>query len=465
MCGNCSSYDLSRTPGGSTHGPMDRCKRCGHSFPAKPGTLTADQMTGKPDEAMAMSADSPYVLNTEATGEGTAVPLALEGYPTIDDAGNPIHYRKMMIAKAGSWIHCGTGEPLEITHKRIDGWIDGTAKISAAGRKPFVPTKHTFSNPSAADNLGNVVKLERDGDNLYATVGFHGDEALSIAARNGRSIGVSRNALDAKGNKYDEVLHHLAIVPNPALPDLGGMMKIAASADGAVIDVPVYELPKKTNPKAAPDRRSFRMSPENAEKARKALALGADVTDAQIDDAVALKAIALSADVATITTARDDFKTKLEAAISERDAAKADADKQSKAVLALSADAPKRPDGVLLAMYADNVAAKRETAVKMGAITEADAKRFDSMLADGKGMPNTLALSACADSGRPFAFDFWDNITKLGTPLRAGTQLSPDSTPAQRAIAASGDGTQDETLTEARRKELLGSIGLEPAKK
>jgi hypothetical protein len=182
----------------------------------------------------AVSASAGYVLHLDDTAVGLPLPLGLEGLPTKDDAGEPIHYRRVKVAECGDWVHRGTGAPFDIARARADEWVKNTTALSESGHRPFVTPKHVFDEtgtrfvePDARDTLGYVERVERDGNDVYAVIGLHGDDALKVAAKNGRSVGVAkRDARDAKGNVFPgEYLHHLALCPNSALPGLGGMAR------------------------------------------------------------------------------------------------------------------------------------------------------------------------------------------------------------------------------------------------
>lgn len=438
-------------------------------------------------DAVAASDDSDaYILKLDASELQTITP----SLPATDDAGQPIHYRRAKIAKCGDWVHVGTGEELPITPERADEWARNTAKLSAAGRQPFLPTHHVESNPDAKDNQGYVLGINRDGDDVYADIALHGDEALKIAARNGRSIYIKRHALDDKGNVYaGEWLHHLALVPNPALANLGGMVKIAASASGQpALDVPVYQF--KTNALAASSQTmsgttSLAASStgdipmaqmltadhlDRIKKVAKKYDSDADkvTMDNGIDHAVdcaekgAPGPSPMSADnldaarkltgVPTLSASDAPLKL-LEKALVLAGEVKT----KEQQVLSLSASAPKRPDALTLGMYTDNVAAKRELAVKAG-LDESSAKLFDAMLADANGMPNDIALSSSGNT--IFAFKFWDTFSKLPlSGLKTGDPLVRNGVPA----LALSDEAQNAQPSEERMKQLREIYGVKAA--
>lgn len=413
-----------------------------------------------------MPGESFDVFTIDDKGEGKPLPLALEGLPAKDGEGNPIHYRKMLVAPCGDWTHRGTGEPLPIDEARAKRWVNNTTALIAAGAKPWITPKHLFDDqgnfitPDARDTLGYVERMSLEDGNTYAIVGLYGDESLKIAAKNSRSIGVSARDIrdDRGGTVKGEALHHLALVPNSALLNLGNPTKIAASADSPAVNF--YTLASASH--AAPSRRSYKMKPELAKQVREKLGFGADVLDDQLVDKTAEKALALSGDVATLNTTIAAEKKRADDAESGR---KAEADK----VLALSANAPKKLDDITRAMYVENVSAKRETAIRSGALSEAEAKSFDELLSDAQG-PTSLALSACGPTRKPFAFELWDRISKLGeNGVRVGNATNRDPNNPARNLALSGGGdsaeaaamlTKEKEAAEAWRKNELTKRGV-----
>jgi hypothetical protein len=321
-----------------------------------------------------------FVLYLDDATIGRPLPLGLEGMPTKDDAGEPIHYRRMKIARIGKWTHRGTGEQFEITRDRADQWARNHVALSGAGVRPFIPGEHRDSF-NAKDNHGYVVRVEREGDDVFAVTALHGDEALKLAAKNGRSIYVVNDAKDATGKVHaGESLHHLALVPNPALPDLGDAVRIAASADRPAISVPVFTMAAAT-----PTQKESEMNKELAKKFREKLGVAADVADDKLADLAAEKALALSADVATLTTERDTLKT--------------DRDAKAQQVLALSAN-DKEPDALSMSLITRSFKTDRDRVIESGVISEAGMKELDTLLLPG-GKPGKFALALSAGSPDP----------------------------------------------------------------
>lgn len=371
-----------------------------HGTDAEKSTVRAAVHKKYPNIGTALSARPAYALLLDAADRLS--PITLANAPATDSEGNPIHYRRLPVAECKSWTHRGTGEPFTIDHARADEWQRNVAAMSGAGFKPFLTFKHTIDpagqvyDPDARDTAGYVERIVREGDKVYADCSIYGDENLKIAARNSRSLcSVSRDMLDASGNKYTgETWHHLALVPNAALPNLGGTLKIAASASAPASVIPIYILDSN-------QRNTMPLSAELAAKARTAFNIGADVTDDKLADAVATKALALSGDVTSLTSELSAAKT-----------------------LALSAN-PKTYDDMTLIMLSESAQTKLDAALAAG-VTPAVLTEIQGIYCvDGKPTGAALTLSA----GRPVYFRVLEAVAKikpvpLGAIPKAGLTLA-----------------------------------------
>jgi hypothetical protein len=264
--------------------------------------------------------------------------------------------------------------------------------------------------------------VEHDGQKVYAVVALHGLEALKIAAKNGRSVGVVSNAIDEKGKQYfGESIHHLALRPNPALSDLGGMAKIAASADGATMEIPVYTMPSASTP--ATDRKGSNMTPAIAAQARTVFGLSADIPDDKLDDAVAQKAIELAQKI------KD----------------------QDKRIIALSADDPTSLTPSNLAAHEFNSAALWDLAAKKG-VPAGTVKALKDLFRTGE-KPNRIALSASAENGHPLEFNVARILANATMPIGLEMPTGRDAT-----FPVAFDATANR-LTDARIDELAKKAG------
>jgi hypothetical protein len=162
--------------------------------------------------------------------------------------------------------------------------------------------------------------------------------------------------------------------------------------------------------------------------------------------------LSLSAD-AELEPAIVKLKADLAAAISERDAARADAARKAGELAALSADDPSTLRPVDLSAFEMNADTLMESAVRSGRISSADARSFKALLRTQSGKPSRIGLSASGTNGHPFEYNFWRTIAALGEGIIAQNALPRSATPAIPALTAdaNGDGIQPNQLAEARR--------------
>jgi len=393
----------------------------------------------------------PIALQLANDGEGKALPLGLQGYPTEAD-GTPIFYRKVKVARVGNWTHRGTGEEFAITPARADEWVKNTKALSAAGVKPFIPGQHR-EEFNAADNFGYVEDVAREGDDLYAVLALYGDDARRAAAVNSRSIYVVKDARDAKGNVYPgEAITHIALVPNPALPDLGGTMKIAASASGGPArEVRIFTL-------SAAAERSTLMKPETIAKLRAKLNLAADVKDEDVAEKAAALALAdPPPDKAAEVTA---LSAKVKTLETERDAAKSEAE-----TLRLSAAGQKDPDPLSLSLINRAFKVDSERVIESGVLSANGMKELQDLMLPG-GRPTSFAMALSAGSPDPN----WSRVCEI---IRKNPGVKTDNAVKRDNLRlAAGpnhksydpdEKPEEKPITPERRAALLAHVGASPA--
>lgn len=356
---------------------------------------------------------------------GTSLPASIEG--------KPVYYRRKEIARAGHYVHRGTKEEFDITAERMALWLDSFNRRKAAGIQPFVPEKHVTKQADARDNFGYVVDLEREGESLYGTFQFIGEDALAASARNDVSIYVIPDAVDAKGGKYAECIEHVCLTPNPAIPHLQPFVSIAASADQPARDVPVFELAGNL-----PSQRSDEMDKELIKQLRAKFGWGNETPDEKIAELSAQKSLALSGDVQTLTTERDTLK-------SERDAAKEEARKHADKILALDAS-NKDPDALSMSLISRAFKTDRERVIESGVVSEAGMKEIDTLLMN-EGKPTRAALALSGGSPDPFYSRLCD-ILRRNPGIKTNNGV-PRGEPAKPLLEASADANKGKTFEEA----------------
>lgn len=464
----------------------------------------------------ALSADA-IILDASALDPSREIPGGLEGLPTseaIDDETNivgsnadgtpkfgtkflPVRYYLKEAyrtpAKDKSWALRGATQlsselkTFDITDADIDDTVRNYADRAAAGIVPFIPDTHVDYRDAAANN-GSVIGVQKrrnaDGTaSLMAKLKIVGTRGQEKILNNDVSVylvnGDDNLVVDATGKRYKgRVLHHVALTPNPNQPHLEPFQRIAASADATDSrDVPVYlYVDSRLALTGAP-----MCTPEETAAAKDHLAsMGEDTSDVKPENAMDKmiqhgkkmkmkhemlgKAMMLSADA--------DPEAAIKSILSDRDKLKADLDAAEKAkAVALSGD-PASLTPWNLSAFEMNAATLREACVASGKISEADAKAFDSIWRDKANKPTRIGLSATCDNGHPAELNFWRVVRGLSGTIRtaSGTVRPGDTSVADPAIALDGatrreDVEANKPMTSERRAQILGSIGLEPAKK
>jgi hypothetical protein len=161
-----------------------------------------------------------------------------QGLPVEKD-GKPVRYFWKEALKLGRYQD-KHGQPFEITGQRIDNLIGNFRRAKESGFLPCVPSRH---EKDGATNFGYVVDARKnDGGGLELMCQMIGDDAILAAARNGASICTVADASDDKGNRYDELIDHLAVVPDPQLSNLQDFKPALAASRGATASAVVLSL-------------------------------------------------------------------------------------------------------------------------------------------------------------------------------------------------------------------------------
>jgi hypothetical protein len=238
----------------------------------------------------APDADSPDFKPALTLGQG--LPNEVEGQPVYRAWKEVLRPRRFVDAK---------GEQHEVKPERIGAMLSNFKRLVAKGHKPTLPSHHPQAGEpkDALANLGHVIDARvNDRGGLETLCEFVGVDAIRASARNAASIGTVLNFTDADGERYDEILDHVAIVPDPRLTDLNGFQPALAASSGPAVSAVV--LSPAPTPAAAPSTRSQTM-PTDFAPLRKALSLA----DNTADDAVLVKAVErLTADAGTLAAAR-----------------------------------------------------------------------------------------------------------------------------------------------------------------
>lgn len=145
------------------------------------------------------------------------------------------------LIRVGEYVN--GGEQIAITAADIDRWAKAGNDFIAAGNDVPVPDGHT---DDATANRGYAREFYRDGDTLYAIVEMIGADGIATAARSKVSIKTDLDYVDGKGNKYPNLITHIALTNAPVVPDQNGFVPIAASRGGKPTRARLFRLALST---------------------------------------------------------------------------------------------------------------------------------------------------------------------------------------------------------------------------
>lgn len=362
--------------------------------------------------------------------------LIVAGLPTEVD-GQKVKYYRKEVMKVGEYVHPKKGYSFSVDQDRMDKWVENFRRYTSNGNKPFIPCKHQRFN--AKDNFGYVVGLDRQGDSLYATMQLIGDDAHKAATRNNVSIYVEGDVKDGQNTKYDELIEHIAIVPNPVVPGLSGFVPIAASSGlDANDEVPVFTI-------AAAKDTDMEWTKEQIAAVRKFLGVDDKVAADKLpglfveklgDKAPTLEKLMLSNDkVDEMTTELKTTKEKLTEA--------------NRKVVELSND-DQDEDPRVVNLLSKSIDSAKKTAIAAGAVTKAVADKIDTMFRPG-GKPNSIALSMSEEDGDPLAVRVFEALAE-NTIVKPGEKTGKQSRKTEIDASSDDDDAVEQSEIEAADK-------------
>lgn len=295
-------------------------------------------------------ADESLILNAPTTVGSVAssnLPAEINGYP--------VKYAWKEMLPLGQYTDA-SGQKFTVTSERVGRLIANYRRAYAKGFKPFLPDHHRAD--SGSHNFGYVVDVRRGENGSFE--GLHqliGEDAHRAAARNRTSVMILKDVTDADGEKYDELLYHNALIPNPRLTKLKDFEPALAASSGLTGDAVVLTL-------AAPEKQGD--SDMELLNQLRQLFGAADLTEEQAME----KVTALSQSHESIAA---ELKT-----------AKAN-------VLTLSAE-PLKPSPQVVKLIAKNARMAKNAALKAGGIDAHVATELEKLLI-GSGDNYALSLS------------------------------------------------------------------------
>ncbi|HEX8323092.1 MAG TPA: hypothetical protein VF595_04185 [Tepidisphaeraceae bacterium] len=182
--------------------------------------LALSRQVTEPAVLLSASSDGELLVLSAVCNERPAVTLA-QGLPD-KISGLPMHYRWCDAGYVGNWKHPATGQPVDITPKRIDTWVGKVKLCRSRGMNLPVCLDHNYKDSRAT--VGEIFDARRSGDRLDLLLGFKGDDALTVGQRNYLSVGISPNLKDSRGNALGDAIHHVAVTPCPVIHGQQGFL-------------------------------------------------------------------------------------------------------------------------------------------------------------------------------------------------------------------------------------------------
>lgn len=140
----------------------------------------------------------------------------------------PSNRFRKIIAKAGTYK--GRNGEFTIDAAEINRLANVSNEMFAKGIKIPMPLNHPvdLNNVQAEKNMSFIDKIEAKGNDLIAEWEAHGADAIAASLRNDVSIYRPLEWADGTGRVWDRPLRHVALTPNPLMPNLGEAVIVAS---------------------------------------------------------------------------------------------------------------------------------------------------------------------------------------------------------------------------------------------
>ena len=343
--------------------------------------------------------------------------------------GLKCHYRWKESLPIGKTFHDAKGRQWHFSAAEAEQTLSTLKAARSLGYEPSIPSSHKVNE---GKNYGYIVDARRNSKgNIELLHQFLGDGALGEALTRKTSICIRPEVKLSDGKVYRYLVDHNAAIVNPQLTDLEDF-KPALAASGQAARAVVLEL-------AAPSTQESTM---DLSKIKKLVGAAENATDEQVLAAAETKLGEMSASVASVKTLTEE-KAQL-----SRDLAAA------KLELSRAGGEPAKPTARDL-QYAGKIARQsRESAIKSGGITPANADKIEKAL-----LPKTVAADALTLSR---AVEDDDDRLLLGLDTAAavfdalvGNQPTPVANKLElgRHPIDSGDPDADKAAEEEGRKQ------------
>jgi cation transport regulator ChaB len=160
------------------------------------------------------------------------VELIYRGDDFVENDKSGGKFLKKLI-EVGKWVDPkNINKTIEVTKERMKKWVDNFKKNLV---KVFIPLRHTVDPDK---NTGWLEDLMIKGDCLYGILDIR-DEEIAEKIRKGLiqdvSLGIDKNYVDNKGQKWGEVIEHVALTLVPHIREQG------RGAEGQFKELECYE--------------------------------------------------------------------------------------------------------------------------------------------------------------------------------------------------------------------------------
>jgi hypothetical protein len=145
---------------------------------------------------------------------------------------------KKELIRTGTYSHPDKNWTLKVTPERMKGWIDNFNLMKQRSIKVPIPYEHASNSK---ENTGFITELLCEGDGLYGLCDIPKEEDAKKIGTTIKdvSVGINPNFIDGQGNKYGEVLEHVALTNYPIVPSEENFQRIAAGRDTTVNIIPL----------------------------------------------------------------------------------------------------------------------------------------------------------------------------------------------------------------------------------
>lgn len=143
---------------------------------------------------------------------------------------SPSRFEKEVL-RVGRWVHPAGKFVLEVTRERLARWAKAFRRMVEKGVRVPVPYGHSYD---ARDNAGFVSDMRVEEDRLVAVLDIPREEDAARIGATATDVSVSINPdyVDGEGERYGEVIEHVAITNYPVVSGQENFVPLAREGDG-----------------------------------------------------------------------------------------------------------------------------------------------------------------------------------------------------------------------------------------